>query len=239
MSSYFNQIRRLKDSHHYIQEITRQFALYRATQDQVDNQVYKAYNRATTNRLIVKEQAAAPLKQAAEFWTPTVPQEPGPEEQPGAPTPVGTTTVMLNFDHELEDRSTSNNDALFEFTNNQLLFAEGQGAQMNFAVNFNPTSNSTFDKLWIPFSNSTQLVYDTPNGFSILTRIYPITLADLGTQQAAAPAPLTNRVKYFGGPILQQIQRPDLQYLVGFCMEFWDIGIKKKHSSICYNTICQ
>ena len=204
MSSYFNQIRRLKDSHHYIQEITRQFALYRATQDQVDNQVYKAYNRATTNRLIVKEQAAAPLKQAAEFWTPTVPQEPGPEEQPGAPTPVGTTTVMLNFDHELEDRSTSNNDALFEFTNNQLLFAEGQGAQMNFAVNFNPTSNATFDKLWIPFSNSTQLVYDTPNGFSILTRIYPITLADLGTQQVAAPAPLTNRTRYFGGPMLNK-----------------------------------
>ena len=108
---------------------------------------------------------------------------------------------MLNFDHELEDRSTSNNDALFEFTNNQLLFAEGQGAQMNFAVNFNPTSNSTFDKLWIPFSNSTQLVYDTPNGFSILTRIYPLTLADLGTQQAAAPAPLTNRVKFWGGPV--------------------------------------
>ena len=204
MSSYFNQIRRLKDSHHYIQEITRQFALYRATQDQVDNTVYKAYNRATTNRLIVKEQAAAPLKQAAEFWTPTVPQEPGPEEQPGAPTPVGTTTIMLNFDHELEDRSTSNNDALFEFTNNQLLFAEGQGAQMNFAVNFNPTSNSTFDKLWIPFSNSTQLVYDTPNGFSILTRIYPITLADLGTQQAAAPAPLTSRMKYLGGPVLNK-----------------------------------
>ena len=204
MSSYFNQIRRLKDSHHYIQEITRQFALYRATQDQVDNQVYKAYNRATTNRLIVKEQAAAPLKQAAEFWTPTVPQEPGPEEQPGAPTPVGTTTVMINFDHELEDRSTSNNDALFEFTNNQLLFAEGQGAQMNFAVNFNPTSNSTFDKLWIPFSNSTQLVYDTPNGFSILTRIYPITLADLGTQQVAAPAPLTSRMAYYGGPILNK-----------------------------------
>ena len=205
MSSYFGMIRRLKDSHHYIQEITRQFALYRATQDQVDNQVYKAYNRATTNRLIVKEQAAAPLKQAAEFWTPTVPQEPGPpEEQPGAPTPVGTTTIMLNFDHELEDRSTSNNDALFEFTNNQLLFAEGQGAQMNFAVNFNPTSNSTFDKLWIPFSNSTQVVYDTPNGFSILTRIYPITLANLGTQQVAGPAPLTNRTKYFGGPMLNK-----------------------------------
>ena len=203
MSLYFNQIRRLKDSHHYIQEITRQFALYRATQDQVDNQVYKAYNRATTNRLIVKEQAAAPLKQAAEFWTPTVPQEPGPPEE-GAPTPVGTTTVMINFDHELEDRSTSNNDALFEFTNNQLLFAEGQGAQMNFAVNFNPTSNATFDKLWIPFSNSTQLVYDTPNGFSILTRIYPLTLADLGTQQVAAPAPLTNKVRYYGGPVLNK-----------------------------------
>ena len=117
---------------------------------------------------------------------------------------MGTTTIMINFDHELEDRSTSNNDALFEFTNNQLLFAEGQGAQMNFAVNFNPTSNSTFDKLWIPFSNRTQLVYDTPNGFSILTRIYPITLADLGTQQVAAPAPLTSRMKYFGGPILNK-----------------------------------
>ena len=54
------------------------------------------------------------------------------------------------------------------------------------------------------FSNRTQLVYDTPNGFSILTRIYPLTLADLGTQQAAAPAPLTNRIKYLGGPVLNK-----------------------------------
>ena len=111
---------------------------------------------------------------------------------------------MINFDHELEDRSANSNNALFEFTNNQLLFAEGQGAQMNFAVNFNPTSNSTFDKLWIPFSNSTQIVYDTPNGFSILTRIYPITLTNLGTQQAAGPAALTSRMKYFGGPLLNK-----------------------------------
>ena len=209
MSSYFNQIRRLKDSHHYIQEITRQFAMYRATQDQVDNQVYKAYNRATTNRLIVKEQAAAPLKQLAEFYIPTVPQEPGPPDDPTAPTPIGTTTVLLNFDHELQDRSTSNNDALFEFTNNQLLFIEGQGAQMNFAVNFNPSSNSTYDKLWIPFSNSTQVVYDTPSGFSIFTRIMPSTLASLGTQQVVMPSPVTNRITYYGGPVFNKV-RPQI-----------------------------
>jgi hypothetical protein len=204
MSSYFQLIRRLKDSHHYIQEITRQFALYRATQDQVDNQVYKAYNRATTNRLIVKEQAAAPLKQAAEFWVPTVPTEPGPPDDPTAPIPVGTTTLMLNFDHELEDRSNNHNDALFEFTNNQLLFAEGKDAQMNFAVNFNPNSNTTFDKLWIPFSNSLQIVYNTPSGFSIFTRIYPVTLSSLGTQQVVAPAPQTNRIRFWGSPVFNK-----------------------------------
>ena len=73
MSSYFNQIRRLKDSHHYIQEITRQFAMYKATQDQVDNVVYKGYNRSTTNRLIVREQAAAPLKQASRILSANYP----------------------------------------------------------------------------------------------------------------------------------------------------------------------
>ena len=51
-----------------------------------------------------------------------VPSEPGPVGPIGAP-PTGTITIMINFDHELEDRSGKKNHAIFEFTNNQLLFA--------------------------------------------------------------------------------------------------------------------
>jgi hypothetical protein len=198
MSSYFQSIRRLKDAQFYINEITRQFAVWKATQDQVDNPAFKAYQRATTNRLICKEQAAVPIQQDAEFWQPQVPQEP----DGGILTPPGNQaiTVMLNFDHELEDRSNMNNDALFEFTNNQLIFTEGATSALSFAIDFNHNSNVTYDKLWIPFSNSTQIVYDTPTGFSIFTRIKPTVVADLGTSTTPGPAPASNRLKDFGGP---------------------------------------
>lgn len=197
MSSYFQSIRRLKDAQFYINEITRQFAVWKATQDQVDNPTFKAYQRATTNRLICKEQAAVPIQQDAEFWQPQVPQEPNG----GILTPPGNQaiTVMLNFDHELEDRSNMNNDALFEFTNNQLIFTEGATSALSFAIDFNHNSNVTYDKLWIPFSNSTQIVYDTPTGFSIFTRIKPTVITDLGTTTTPGPAPASNRVKYHGG----------------------------------------
>jgi hypothetical protein len=198
MSSYFQSIRRLKDSHFYINALANQFALWKATQDQVDNPIYKAFSRATTNRLIFREQAAAPVLRGAEFWKPMVPSEPGPVGPIGAP-PSGTVTVMINFDHELEDRSGKKNHAIFEFTNNQLLFADGQNQDLSFAVNFNPTSNSTYDKLWIPFSPTTQIVYDTSVGFSIFTRIMPTTLSAIG--QVDAPAPRTNKVQYWGGPV--------------------------------------
>ena len=115
----------------------------------------------------------------------------------GGPAPTGTVTVMINFDHELLDRSTNKNDALFEFTNNQLQFADGRDTAMSFAVNFNQNSNSTYDKLWIPFSPSTQIVYDTPAGFSVFMRLKPHTLTNLGTSQIIMPAPLTNRIKYW------------------------------------------
>ena len=112
---------------------------------------------------------------------------------------------MINFDHELQDRSTFRNHAIHEFTNQQLLFAEGKDVGLSFAVNFNPASNSTYDKLWIPFSNSTQIIYDTPSGFSIFTRINPLLLSFGSTQTtpppAAGPAPLTNRMRYYGGPV--------------------------------------
>ena len=121
--------------------------MWKATQDQVDNPVYKAFSRATSNRLIFREQAAAPIQKDAEFWKPTVPAEPGEVTPTG-----GTVTVMINFDHELEDRSGKKNHALHEFTNQQLLFADGLSNELSFAVNFNPNSNSTYDKLWIPFS---------------------------------------------------------------------------------------
>ncbi len=202
MSSYFQSIRRLKDSHFYINALANQFALWKATQDQVDNPIYKAFSRATTNRLIFKEQAAAPILRGAEFWEPMVPSEPGPVGPIGAP-PTGTVTVMINFDHELEDRSGKKNHAIFEFTNNQLLFADGQNQDLSFAVNFNPASNSTYDKLWIPFSDTTQIVYNTPTGFSIFCRIMPLLTTDLGTI-SSGPAPITNRIKYFGGPILNK-----------------------------------
>lgn len=202
MSSYFAIIRRTKDAHFYIQELSRQFALYKATQDQVDNPTYKTFNRPTSNRLICKEIAAKPLLQSVEFYVPTVPVEPGP---PDGPTQTGTTTVMLDFDHALEDRSNNKNDALFEFTNNQLVFGNGRDTVMSFAVNFNQSSNSTYDKLWIPFSNSTQIVYDTPNGFSVLQRWKPHTLTNLGTATSPPqPAPKTNRIRYLGGPVLNK-----------------------------------
>jgi concanavalin A-like lectin/glucanase superfamily protein len=212
LSSYFATIRRTKDAHQYIQEFTRQFALYKATQDQVDNPTYKTFNRASSNRLICKEIAAKPLLQSVEFYLPTVPIEPGP---PDGPSPTGTVTVMLNFDQELEDRSNNKNDALFEFTNNQLVFSSGRDSMMSFAVNFNQSSNSTYDKLWIPFSNSTQIVYDTPNGFSLFMRYKPHTLTNLGTATSAPqPAPMTNRIRYLGGPVLNK-------YNVGIYNIWW------------------
>ena len=204
MSSYFQNIRRLKDSHFYINALANQFALWKATQDQVDNPIYKAFSRATTNRLIFREQAAAPLKRDAEFWKPMVPSEPGPVGPIGAP-PTGSITVMINFDHELEDRSGKKNHAIFEFTNNQLLFADGQNQDLSFAVNFNPNSNSTYDKLWIPFSDTTQIVYGTPTGFSIFTRIMPLVITDLGTSQTPAPAPRTNLIQTSGGTNLNRV----------------------------------
>lgn len=240
MSSYFQSIRRLKDSHHYIQEITRQFALYKATQDQVDNPTYKTYHRATTNRLICKEISAKPLLQAAEFYVPVVPVEPGPPEDGGGGgvTPTGTVTVMINFDHELIDRSTNKNNALFEFTNNQLMFADGRDSAMSFAVNFNQNSNSTYDKLWIPFSNSTQIVYDTPSGFSVFMRLKPHTLTNLGSSQVIMPAPLTNRIKYWGGPVFNKYSP---QIYVIWWGSAWNSGTANSNMNTLrshMNTIC-
>lgn len=207
MSSYFQSIRRLKDAQFYINEITRQFAVWKATQDQVDNPQFKSYQRATTNRLICKEQPAIPIQQAAEYWQPQIPQEPngGVLTLPSA----STITIMLNFDHELEDRSNMNNDALFEFTNNQLMFTDGAESVLSFAVDFNHNSNATFDKLWIPFSTSSQIVYETTGGFSVFTRIKPWVITDLGTPTTPGPAPQTSIMHYYGGPVHNKV-RPEV-----------------------------
>src|SRR5262245_20825417 len=192
--SYFQAIRRLKDSQFYINEITKQFAIWKATQDQVDNPQFKAYSRATTNRLVFREIAASPVQRDAEFYQPGIPQEPD----------GSTVMLLLNFDHELIDRSGKKNNGIFEFTNDQLLFADGRDAGFSFAVNFNPLSNDTYDKIWVPFSNTTQIVYDTPVGFSIFTRIMPTVITPIG--QTASPTPMTNRVSYQGGPVHNKVR---------------------------------
>ena len=152
-----------------------------------------------------------------------VPSEPGPVGPIGAP-PTGTITVMINFDHELEDRSGKKNNAIFEFTNDQLLFADGQNQDLSFAVNFNPNSNSTYDKLWIPFSNTTQIVYDTANGFSIFCRIMPLVTTDLGgVSTQPGPAPLTNRITYYGGPVFNK-------YKLAIYNIFWGSGWNDSNS---------
>src|SRR5262245_22446811 len=223
--SYFQLIRRLKDSQFYIQQITNQFALWKATQDQVDNPQFKAFSRSTSNRLIFREQAAAPILRGVEFYQPGVPQEPD----------ATTTTILLNFDHELQDRSGKKNHATFEFTNDQLLFADGRDVDLSFAINFNPSSNNTFDKLWIPFSNTTQILYDTPTGFSIFTRIMPLTLTPLGT--AASPAPQTNKVSYQGGPVHNKVSAEIINVYWGTQWSSGDHATRRTQMNSCMDAI--
>jgi Concanavalin A-like lectin/glucanases superfamily len=77
---------------------------------------------------------------------------------------------MHDFDHGFEDKSTFNNDIIDEFTNNQPIFVAGPTG-IGFQISFNANSDTTYDKLWIPFSNSTQIVYDVTGGFSVFMRI--------------------------------------------------------------------
>jgi hypothetical protein len=97
------------------------------------------------------------------------------------------------------------------------MFTDGATSALSFAVDFNHNSNVTYDKIWVPFSDKIQVVYDTPGGFSILTRIKPTVVSDLGTSTTPGPAPVTNNIVYEGGAVLNK-------YKIQIWNIFWGSG---------------
>jgi len=175
MSSFIKNLYKIGSPRSYLREIARIFAQYRSIQEQPENQRFKTFLRAKNYRLLFNEVVTAgklPMNRIDDKF---------PFEPDGQ-----FVTMMFTFDLALSDQSGFGNHAIAQFTNNQTQYHVGYpwndlGATVSpdilpFGAQFNWFNFNGYDKLWIPFSQSNQVVYDTTTGFSVFMRIWPLTL---------------------------------------------------------------
>jgi hypothetical protein len=189
LSSFIKNIYKVGSARSYIKEIARIFATYRAIQEQPENQRFKTYLRNKFYRLLFNEITVAGKLKLTRMDD-KFPFEPDGE----------FVTMMFTFDLAIADQSGFENHAFHQFTNNQMQYhvgypwpasTEDAADILPYGAQFNWFNWYGYDKLWVPFSQSNQIVYDTTTGFSVFMRIWPLTL-DYHNIGTGSTPPLTD-----------------------------------------------